>query len=71
MKGSRGPWVTLGAKRVPVQPYRRELPGPVVNRHHIKTAGTLAQVTFRQKALRRANYNVLYFSGNAQFRQRG
>jgi hypothetical protein len=36
----------------------------------LKPAWTLADVTFRQKSLRRANHHVLLFSGNTKLRQR-
>jgi len=53
-----------------VQPYHRRLPGAVINCHYIEPAGTLADVPFRQKSLRRANHHVLFFPGNTKFRQR-
>src|SRR5258708_35907050 len=60
----------LRAERILVQPHHRRLPRAVIDCHYIKPAGTLANVTLRQKSLRRANHQVLLFPGYAKFRQR-
>ena len=54
----------LRAERILVQPHYRRLSWAVVNRHDIKPARTFADVTLRQKSLRRANYKVLFLPRN-------
>ncbi len=60
----------LRAERILVQPYHRRLPRAVINRHYIKSAGTLDDVPFCEKPLRCANYHALFLPGNAQLRER-
>ncbi len=60
----------LRAEGILVQPYYRRLPRAVINCHHIKPAGTFADVAFRKRSLRRAHHHVLFFSRNAQFWKR-
>jgi hypothetical protein len=52
-----------------MQAYNRRPARAVINGHDIEPAGTLADVTFRQKSLRSANHQVLFFPCNAQFGQ--
>ena len=54
----------LRAERILVQPHYRGLPRAVINRHDIKPAGAFADVTFRQKSLRRAHHEVLFSPRN-------
>src|ERR1700688_4824510 len=59
----------LWAEGILVQPYQRQLPRAVINCHYLKPARTFADVTFRQKSLRRAVHHALLFPRNAQFWQ--
>src|SRR6266849_9624020 len=59
----------LRAERILVQPHDRWLSRAVINCHYIKPAGTVADVTFRQKSLRRTHHQMLLFTCNAKLRQ--
>src|SRR2546427_8641950 len=51
----------LRTEGILVQPCHGRLPGAVINCHYIEPTGTLTDMPFRQKSLRRANHHVLFF----------
>jgi len=58
----------LRAERILVQPYYRRLARAIVNRHDVKPAEAFPYMPFRQESLCIANYQELFFPGNAKFR---
>jgi hypothetical protein len=58
----------LRAEGILVEPHHRGIPGAIINRHHVETAGALADMPFRKKLLRGANHQMLFLPSDAQFR---